>query len=265
MSEFLRASEFYRQRRDRDGELLAVRARAALLIQKWTGQDSRDVGSFGLRLNLETSDLDLGIGYPVERREELIALLAPNTVFKGERVTRFPAADLRGSEPATTTRLVFAFEVDGVEVDLSALTEEDFAVACRMLDDIDGEHDRAGADRTHLGQVSAAQLGSDGGVRAVEVGDLCQILPGVHLGADPRAVLTPVGGTSTCLVGLRHPLVGQVPQGSAALINCQELVLAQRVYSPDSSSASVPCKTGVISITVPAMRARSRVRKAFNP
>lgn len=137
VSEFLRASEFYRQRRDRDGELLAVRARAALLIQKWTGQDSRDVGSFGLRLNLETSDLDMGIGYPVERREELIALLAPNTVFKDERVTRFPAADLRGSEPATTTRLVFAFEVDGVEVDLSALTEEDFAVACRMLDDIE--------------------------------------------------------------------------------------------------------------------------------
>jgi hypothetical protein len=88
-------------------------------------------------LNLETSDLDLGIGYPVERREELISLLAPNTVFKGERVTRFPAADLGGSEPATTTRLVFAFEVDCVEVDLSALTEEDFAVACRMLDDIE--------------------------------------------------------------------------------------------------------------------------------
>jgi hypothetical protein len=137
VSEFLRASEFYRQRRDRDGELLAVRAKAASLIQEWTGRDSRDVGSFGLRLNLETSDLDLGIGYPVERREELISLLAPNTVFKGERVTRFPAADLGGSEPATTTRLVFAFEVDCVEVDLSALTEEDFAVACRMLDDIE--------------------------------------------------------------------------------------------------------------------------------
>jgi hypothetical protein len=137
VSEFLRALEFYRQRRDRDGELLAVRAKAASLIQEWTGRDSRDVGSFGLRLNLETSDLDLGIGYPVERREELISLLAPNTVFKGERVTRFPAADLGGSEPATTTRLVFAFEVDCVEVDLSALTEEDFAVACRMLDDIE--------------------------------------------------------------------------------------------------------------------------------
>ncbi len=105
------------------------------LIREWTGRDSRDVGSFGLRLNLESSDLDLGIGYPVERREALIALLAPKTAFKGERVTRFPAADCQGSEVATT-RLVFAFKIDGVEVDLSALTEEDFVVACRMLDDI---------------------------------------------------------------------------------------------------------------------------------
>ncbi|MGH3720867.1 MAG: hypothetical protein ACRDRI_18870 [Pseudonocardiaceae bacterium] len=133
--EFVRASEFYRQRRDRDGELFAVRGKAVSLIREWTGRDSRDVGSFGLRLNLESSDLDLGIGYPVERREALIALLAPKTAFKGERVTRFPAADCQGSEVATT-RLVFAFKIDGVEVDLSALTEEDFVVACRMLDDI---------------------------------------------------------------------------------------------------------------------------------
>lgn len=46
-------------------------------------------------------------------------------MFKGERKTRF-----------STTRLVFAFTVDDIEVDLSALTEEDFAVACRMLDEI---------------------------------------------------------------------------------------------------------------------------------
>lgn len=136
-SEFVRASDFYRARRDRDGDLLAVREKAVSRIREWTGRDSRDVGSFGLRLNLETSDLDLGIGYPVEQREGLITLLAPSTVLKGERVTRFPAADRQDSEPATTTRLVFAFGVDGVEVDLSALTEEDFAVACRMLDDIE--------------------------------------------------------------------------------------------------------------------------------
>lgn len=90
-----------------------------------TGCVPRDVGSFGLRLNLETSDLDLGIGYPVDRRAELIAALEPVAVFKGERKTRY-----------STSRLVFMFEVEGVEVDVSALTEEDFAVACRMLDEI---------------------------------------------------------------------------------------------------------------------------------
>jgi len=31
-------------------------------VERWTGRIPRDVGSFGLRLNLATSDLDLGIG-----------------------------------------------------------------------------------------------------------------------------------------------------------------------------------------------------------
>ncbi|MGH3869995.1 MAG: hypothetical protein ACRDSR_00520 [Pseudonocardiaceae bacterium] len=125
-AEFTRAEAFWRARRTQDDELVTVRARAADLIRGWTGCQSRDVGSFGLRLNLETSDLDLGIGYPVDQRDTLITMLGPHTVFKGERRTRF-----------STTRLVFAFTVEDIEVDLSALTEEDFAVACRMLDEIE--------------------------------------------------------------------------------------------------------------------------------
>jgi hypothetical protein len=125
-AEFARAEAFWRARRARDEELLAVRAKAADLIRNWTGCQSRDVGSFGLRLNLETSDLDVGIGYPVDQRDTLISVLGPHTVFKGERKTRF-----------STTRLVFAFTIEGIEVDLSALTEEDFAVACRMLAEIE--------------------------------------------------------------------------------------------------------------------------------
>ncbi|WP_433358826.1 hypothetical protein [Streptosporangium sp. CA-115845] len=126
-AEELRLAEaFWQARRTEDTRLLQVRATAAHLVESWTGHTPRDVGSFGIQLNLETSDLDLGIGYPVAGREELIAALTPHTAFKGERFTRF-----------TTTRLVFSFEVDGVEIDLSALTEEDFVVACRMLDEID--------------------------------------------------------------------------------------------------------------------------------
>lgn len=137
VAEFARAERFYQQRRQHDKALLTVREKASTLIRMWTGHSSRDVGSFGLRLNLETSDLDLGIGFPEEHRDRLVAALYGHTVFKGERVTRFPAAERPEGGDLTTTRLVFAFTVDEVEVDVSALTVEDFAVACRMLDDIE--------------------------------------------------------------------------------------------------------------------------------
>lgn len=125
-AEFARAEAFYSLMRVHDDRLHVVRAEASTLIEQWTGRTPRDVGSFGTRLNLETSDLDLGIGFPVEQRDDLMRALADRTRFLGERKTSF-----------STTRLVFSFTVDDVEIDLSALTEEDFAVACRMLDQID--------------------------------------------------------------------------------------------------------------------------------
>jgi len=124
--EFARARRFWLERRRHDAVLAQVRADASDLVRGWTGRHPRDVGSFGTRVNLETSDLDLGIGCPVETRDELMATLEPHAVFKGRRRTRFD-----------TTRLVFAFSFRDVEIDLSALTEEDFAVACRMLDQIE--------------------------------------------------------------------------------------------------------------------------------
>jgi len=126
LQEYEQAVAFYAQQRRRDARLLAIRQQAAASIEAWTGRVPRDVGSFGLRLNLETSDLDLGIGYPTDRRQEIVATLMAHATFKGERRTRF-----------ATTRLVFAFVCDSVDVDLSVLTEEDFTVACRMLDEID--------------------------------------------------------------------------------------------------------------------------------
>lgn len=125
-AEFARARAFYEQMRLHDERLEQVRAEAAALISEWTGHKPRDVGSFGTRLNLETSDLDLGIGYPVEDRDRLRKDLKPHTAFLGERKTRF-----------STSRLVFSFTLEGIEIDLSALTIEDYAVACRMLDQID--------------------------------------------------------------------------------------------------------------------------------
>jgi hypothetical protein len=126
--EYGHALEFYWAMRAHDERLYQVRAKASALVREWTGIEPRDVGSFGTRLNLETSDLDLGLGYPVGNRAALKAGLAAGTDFLGERHTR-----------SSTTRLVFGFAVGGVQIDLSALTEEDFEVACRMLDQIDQE------------------------------------------------------------------------------------------------------------------------------
>lgn len=125
-AEYDRALEFYGTMREHDERLSQVRRKASGMVREWTGRMPRDVGSFGTRLNLETSDLDLGIGFPVDGRAALMDTLAPHARFLGERYTRF-----------STTRLVFALTVDGVQIDLSALTEEDFAVACRMLDQIE--------------------------------------------------------------------------------------------------------------------------------
>jgi hypothetical protein len=128
--QFAQATAFYESMRAHDAGLLKVRDEASGLIQQWTGRIPRDVGSFGTRLNLATSDLDLGIGFPVDQRDHLMDTLVGGgrARFLGERNTSF-----------STTRLVFAFEIAGVEIDVSVLTEEDFAVACRMLDQIDAE------------------------------------------------------------------------------------------------------------------------------
>lgn len=50
-AEFARAEMFYRQRRQHDEVLLAVRTKATSLVRAWTGRQAQDVGSFGLRLN----------------------------------------------------------------------------------------------------------------------------------------------------------------------------------------------------------------------
>jgi hypothetical protein len=96
------------------------------MIQEWTGRVPRDVGSFGTQVNLDSSDLDLGIGCAVEDRPALLDGVDGSAVLKGERWTS-----------VTSSQQVFSFTVEGVEIDLSALTVDDFAVACRMLDQIE--------------------------------------------------------------------------------------------------------------------------------
>lgn len=132
VAEYERAVEFWQARRAHDAHLHDVREKATAMIQEWTGLAPRDVGSFGTQVNLDSSDLDLGIGCAVEDRPTLLTVLDGHAALKGERWTR-----------ATSSRLVFTFTVEEIEIDLSALTVDDFAVACRMLDQIEAGMSRA--------------------------------------------------------------------------------------------------------------------------
>jgi hypothetical protein len=100
-AEYRRAVEFYEAMRAHDERLSRVRQKASGMVEAWTGRRPRDVGSFGTGLNLETSDLDLGIGYPVEARDGLMATLAPHAGFLGERYTRWSRC---ASPPTRTAR-----------------------------------------------------------------------------------------------------------------------------------------------------------------
>src|SRR5260370_39256807 len=72
-AEFDQALAFYRAMRDHDGRLSAVRARASGMIGEWTGRGPRDGGSVCTVLNLGSSGLDLGIGYPGDNRGHQMA------------------------------------------------------------------------------------------------------------------------------------------------------------------------------------------------
>ena len=124
--EYARAEAFYDALRAHDTRLLGVRKQAFELVREWTGRDGIDVGSFGTRVNLETSDLDVGIGVAVADRPALRAALEGKAEFIAERRTS-----------AETSRLVFGFALEDVHVDLSALEPANFARAKAMLEAIE--------------------------------------------------------------------------------------------------------------------------------
>lgn len=122
------AEHLYRIIRGQDGVLASVRMVAARHIEEWTSYAPRDVGSYGLGLNLCASDLDLGIGVPASDHDRVLTVLRAHTTFKGERRTS-----------ATSTRFVYLWQCRDVDVDISVLPTEDFEVVCRMLERIRAE------------------------------------------------------------------------------------------------------------------------------
>src|SRR5262245_51500991 len=99
------AVEFYNKVRSHDGRIMELEERAVAYVFQLTGYKAEDVGSFGLKLNLPDSDLDLAIGVPVADSDRVLSTLRTHLKYKGERMTR-----------DSSTRHVFALSIDGVEI-----------------------------------------------------------------------------------------------------------------------------------------------------
>jgi hypothetical protein len=119
--EALQAADFYRTIRRRDSQLVRARAAAVRDTLALTGLRAVEIGSFGIQLNLNTSDLDLGVGCRGEELDRLTLALSPRFRPLGWQPTRF-----------SNLRFAFAAEYENVSVDLSVLSPQDFMQACRM-------------------------------------------------------------------------------------------------------------------------------------
>jgi hypothetical protein len=115
------AEQLYADIHRDDERLLKIRAAFIDHIERHTGATASDIGSFGLGLNLAASDLDLGMAWPTDRRHELRDMLEPAFTHLGDKQTRF-----------ANVRTVFSAEREGIEVDLTVLSEQDYAMARGM-------------------------------------------------------------------------------------------------------------------------------------
>jgi hypothetical protein len=116
------AAALYQRIRAHDQRLHAVAAQAAALVRGWTGYPSALLGSFSLGLNVDTSDLDLGLAVHPHALASVAGCLDGPARFKGER----------RSTP-TSTRLVFGASVDGVSIDIVLLPPADHQILLTAL------------------------------------------------------------------------------------------------------------------------------------
>lgn len=126
--EFEQAAAFYSSVREKDSWLQKIEDQAVEMIFQWTLCSAIDVGSFGLKLNLASSDLDLAIGVDASQRSKKIDVLKSYCKYKGERRTS-----------KLSTRDVFVFELQGVEIDVGVLPIEDFQILQNGLSRYDRE------------------------------------------------------------------------------------------------------------------------------
>jgi hypothetical protein len=109
------AAAHYQRIRAHDQRLHTVAAQGAGLVSGWTGYPSALLGSFSLGLNVDTSDLDLGVAVHPHALGRVAGCLDGPARFKGER----------RSTPHST-RLVFGASVAGVSIDIVLLPPADY-------------------------------------------------------------------------------------------------------------------------------------------
>lgn len=117
------AYALWRAIRAHDATVSAVEREACELVEGWTSYTPINVGSFGLRLNLDASDIDLAIGVPDTDLARVLKRLASEVTFKAERQTT-----------PTTTRHVFVTEIANTEIDIGVLKQRDFALLAEGLE-----------------------------------------------------------------------------------------------------------------------------------
>jgi len=116
------AAAHHQRIRAHDRRLHAVAAQAATLVRAWTGYPAELLGSFSLGLNVDTSDLDLGLGVHPHALARVAGCLDGPTRFKAER----------RSTP-TSTRLVFGATVDNTSIDIVLLPPADYQTLLAAL------------------------------------------------------------------------------------------------------------------------------------
>ena len=137
-------SSFYKAIREKDVDVAVVEGKAIHELRLLTGLDPINVGSFGLMLNISSSDIDLGIG--VSNKDDFhsacTSLLSAGFKYKQARDTRFIDSS------TTTKRFVFSKYMDNVEIDVSVYHSHDLyllsegGAKCRtsMSDEDRAEH-----------------------------------------------------------------------------------------------------------------------------
>lgn len=112
---------FYQKMRAKDVDVALIEGQAIHQLRAITGLDPINVGSFGLLLNIASSDLDLGLGIPFGNDFFSVCrkLIDAGFKYKQARDTRFLSAQ------QTTQRFVFSHQRDGFDIDVSVYHSAD--------------------------------------------------------------------------------------------------------------------------------------------